>query len=94
MTALQDNEFGMAYGGVMSSTSRLRIAIPTFGLGRKARGGQMAPRRALSRDELLVLFKGELGHTHEERLTEGEVREREMAWAIRRALYPVGERSL
>ena len=81
-------EFSLSYGGMMSAPARLRIAIPSFRLVLRAPQPKPAPRRELSREELLALFKGELGHVNETRLTDAEQRDQELAGAFRRALYP------
>ena len=88
MSMNAEPEFSLAYGGMLAARSRLRIAVPAFRLAGFRHQPQPQPRESLSRDELLALFRGELSPAQTVRLTEAEVREKDMAHSIRRALYP------
>ena len=88
MTMRPEPDFAMAYGGIISMRSRLRIAIPSFRLVARREEPRAPEPQGLSREELMTLFQGELCLPRARKLTDAETRDQALACAFRRALYP------
>jgi hypothetical protein len=82
---------GMAGPSARRQGPLLRIAVPAW-RGCGALQQPIPDPGIVSREEILELFGGELsGRRRRTRLTDVEHREKELARAIRSALYPVSE---